>query len=399
MAAKNFLPLSTRMALVEKVPSMKLERCFEDDECVRDCILSWPIHCTNLIFFEERQDVFGLFEDPQDMLEKDGSNRLPPFKDYLYILHPGNKWKRRYCVLRSSGLYASKKRGSGMGPRLLHNYRQRLAACEMNHQSSTDRMDADKARIPGGGNSATVVDEVRHPHSLVGQRGITHQRSDRRAVDRACSVSRVAHRQGGLGCSRASLGPSGGLGASVGDLGYVSGKLSVNNLEEEVMLAALRASGNFVLVVCQLRFLALKASIQATISALSSIHFGGLVESSTAQQQSRKRNKKTLHEKVRLHGDATDPRETSIDHFPCRPPRRCSSCLKSEKLALKPLQQNTSNENSRRHYHSRLIKYTNSPSYGLNFCPPSFHRLSYKNYFLILSSYNIKRNYVVKARY
>uniref|UniRef100_A0A5K3FDN9 Ras-associating domain-containing protein n=1 Tax=Mesocestoides corti TaxID=53468 RepID=A0A5K3FDN9_MESCO len=122
------------MALVEKVPSMKLERCFEDDECVRDCILSWPIHCTNLIFFEERQDVFGLFEDPQtwlgntlegksaqmknsllkDMLEKDGSNRLPPFKDYLYILHPGNKWKRRYCVLRSSGLYASKKRGSGI---------------------------------------------------------------------------------------------------------------------------------------------------------------------------------------------------------------------------------------------------------------------------------------------
>uniref|UniRef100_A0A0R3TEU4 PH domain-containing protein n=1 Tax=Rodentolepis nana TaxID=102285 RepID=A0A0R3TEU4_RODNA len=65
-----------------------------------------------LIFFEERQDLFGIFEDPQDILEKDGSNRLPPFKDYLYILQPNNKWKRRYCVLRSSGLYASKKYGT-----------------------------------------------------------------------------------------------------------------------------------------------------------------------------------------------------------------------------------------------------------------------------------------------
>ncbi|KAM3178316.1 hypothetical protein ACTXT7_002815 [Hymenolepis weldensis] len=134
LAAKNFLPLSTKMALVEKVPSMKLERCFEDDEVVRDCVLSWPVSNENLIFFEERQDLFGIFEDPQtwlgntlvgdsaqmknslliDILEKDGANRLPPFKDYLYILRPNNKWKRRYCVLRSSGLYASKKQGSGV---------------------------------------------------------------------------------------------------------------------------------------------------------------------------------------------------------------------------------------------------------------------------------------------
>ncbi|VDL16388.1 unnamed protein product [Hymenolepis diminuta] len=114
LAAKNFLPLSTKMALVEKVPSMKLERCFEDDEVVRDCVLSWPVSNENLIFFEERQDLFGIFEDPQDILEKDGANRLPPFKDYLYILRPNNKWKRRYCVLRSSGLYASKKQGSGI---------------------------------------------------------------------------------------------------------------------------------------------------------------------------------------------------------------------------------------------------------------------------------------------
>ncbi|CDS42397.1 growth factor receptor bound protein [Echinococcus multilocularis] len=335
LAAKNFLPLSTKMALVEKVPSMKLERCFEDDEPVRDCILSWPVNSENLIFFEERQDLFGLFEDPQtwlgntlvgesaqtknslliDILEKDGANRLPPFKDYLYILQPNNKWKRRYCVLRSSGLYASKKQGSDiselvrvtafgehlhlyttsggwrkanaptpygfvlkphsvvtmdphmvrafcaaneeslriwcsllriilMGPRLLQNYRQRLAACALNYQVPSDCAAGDEeglAALEGTSAEASVnhlAGLVRHKYaresnvySGAGVRESARQYAKLPAIARARSVSQIqaqiATHQGSLRCSQFSLGPADRLGASVGDLGFVSGRTDV----------------------------------------------------------------------------------------------------------------------------------------------------------------------------
>ncbi|VDK86458.1 unnamed protein product [Dibothriocephalus latus] len=108
LAAKNFLPVSTKFAIVEKVPSMKLERCFEDNEIIQECILSWPLNCENLVFFEEREDMYGILENPKDILESDGASRLPAFKEHLYVLEENNRWKRRYCVLRTSGLYASK---------------------------------------------------------------------------------------------------------------------------------------------------------------------------------------------------------------------------------------------------------------------------------------------------
>ncbi|VDK20289.1 unnamed protein product [Taenia asiatica] len=281
LAAKNFLPLSTKMALVEKVPSMKLERCFEDDEPVRDCILSWPVNSDNLIFFEERHDLFGLFEDPQDILEKDGANRLPPFKDYLYILQPSNKWKRRYCVLRSSGLYASKKQGSDiselvrvtafgehlhlyttsggwrkdntptpygfvlkMGPRLLQNYRQRLAACALNYQLSGDCATGDEEGLVALDSTDAealanhLAELVRQKYaresnvySGAGVRESARQYAKLPAIARARSVSQIqahiATHQGSLSCSQFSLGPADRLGASVGDLGFVSGRTDV----------------------------------------------------------------------------------------------------------------------------------------------------------------------------
>ncbi|KAL5110635.1 Ras-associated and pleckstrin homology domains-containing protein 1 [Taenia crassiceps] len=335
LAAKNFLPLSTKMALVEKVPSMKLERCFEDDEPVRDCILSWPVNSDNLIFFEERHDLFGLFEDPQtwlgstlvgesaqiknslliDILERDGANRLPPFKDYLYILQPSNKWKRRYCVLRSSGLYASKKQGSDIselvrvtafgehlhlyttsggwrkdntptpygfvlkphsvvtmdphmvrafcaaneeslriwcsllriiltGPRLLQNYRQRLAACALNYQLSGDCAMGDEEGLLALEGTDTEV-SANHLAELVrqkyaresnvysgaGVRESARQYAKLPAIARARSVSQIqahiATHQGSLSCSQFSLGPADRLGASEGDLGFVSGRTDV----------------------------------------------------------------------------------------------------------------------------------------------------------------------------
>ncbi|KAM7537895.1 hypothetical protein Aperf_G00000069472 [Anoplocephala perfoliata] len=351
LAAKNFLPVSTKMAIVEKVPSMKLERCFEDDEVVRDCILSWPVNSENLIFFEEREDLYGIFEDSQtwlgktlvgdtsqmkislliDILEKDGANRLPPFKDYLYILQPNNKWKRRFCVLRSSGLYASKKQGFGVselvrvtafgehlhlyttsggwrkdnsptpygfvlktgdimsdslnvidvnftqsfveqphsvvtmdpqmvrafcaaneeslriwcsllrivliGPRLLQNYKQRLAACALNYQLSPDDVAAGFSE-EGGVGPGNFVEMVRHKYaresnhySGAGVRESARQYARLPVIARARSVSQIqahiASRQGSLTCSQASLTPPERIGASVGDLGFVSGRTDV----------------------------------------------------------------------------------------------------------------------------------------------------------------------------
>ncbi|VDP72901.1 unnamed protein product [Echinostoma caproni] len=113
------------------------ERVFEEHEKVADCILSWPTRSQNMIFFEERDDHFGLIESPgtwlgdefvtkyryasadamQMMLNNIEQAGFPEWRDYLYIRKPGDKtWSRRLCVLRSSGLYTSKKNRKVLNP-------------------------------------------------------------------------------------------------------------------------------------------------------------------------------------------------------------------------------------------------------------------------------------------
>ncbi|KAL5962000.1 Abnormal cell migration protein 10 [Taenia solium] len=136
---KNFLEPSVKLCLVEKVPSLKvvsnkktflIERVFEESDIVAECILAWPIKSQNMIFFESRDDHFGFIESPKDwlgetyanahgfhssdsvqtMLENFTSSGLAEWHDFLYIRKPGEKtWTRRMCVLRNSGLYATKK--------------------------------------------------------------------------------------------------------------------------------------------------------------------------------------------------------------------------------------------------------------------------------------------------
>ncbi|KAM7541216.1 hypothetical protein Aperf_G00000022666 [Anoplocephala perfoliata] len=130
LVEKNFLEPSIKLCLVEKVPSLKVERVFEESEIVADCILAWPVKSQNMIFFETREDHFGFIESPKDwlgeafanangfsssesvqkMLVNFTSSGLAEWHDFLYIRKPGEKtWTRRMCVLRNSGLYASKK--------------------------------------------------------------------------------------------------------------------------------------------------------------------------------------------------------------------------------------------------------------------------------------------------
>ncbi|CAH8516363.1 unnamed protein product [Schistosoma turkestanicum] len=130
MIEKNFLQPTVHLALVEKVPALKIERVFEEHDIVSDCILAWPTKSQNMIFFEERLDHFGLVESPdywigeetttkqafrsaeaiQTMLNNIDTSGFPEWRDYLFIRKPGDKsWSRRLCVLRSSGLYISNK--------------------------------------------------------------------------------------------------------------------------------------------------------------------------------------------------------------------------------------------------------------------------------------------------
>lgn len=131
---KSNLSWSTKYALVEKIPSMKLERCFEDDEILIDCLGNWTVGCENLVFFEEREDVYGMFENSQLWLGDkivpseyvDGENvvkeffarnnemNLPSISEYLYIQTKDSEWKRRFCLLRNSGLYISKQNSSSI---------------------------------------------------------------------------------------------------------------------------------------------------------------------------------------------------------------------------------------------------------------------------------------------
>ncbi|VDM03206.1 unnamed protein product [Schistocephalus solidus] len=106
------------------------ERVFEETENVADCILAWPTRSQNMIFFEQRESHYGFIESPRNwlgetftdahgyhssesvlkMLENADSAGAPEWHDFLYIRKPGEKtWARRFCVIRNSGLYTTKK--------------------------------------------------------------------------------------------------------------------------------------------------------------------------------------------------------------------------------------------------------------------------------------------------
>ncbi|CAH8630224.1 unnamed protein product [Dicrocoelium dendriticum] len=139
---KNLLRCTTKYALVEKIPSLKLERCFEDSELMMDCLIHWNVRSENLVFFEEREDMYGMFENPAMWLGEEISisqrladsakkkniyltNKelmLPTHVEHLYVRTRDADWKRRYCMLRNSGLYISKRNSKD-----LSSYRRLLA--------------------------------------------------------------------------------------------------------------------------------------------------------------------------------------------------------------------------------------------------------------------------------
>ncbi|CAH8848687.1 unnamed protein product [Trichobilharzia szidati] len=118
--------LNMRHALVERIPVLQIERCLEDDEYLLDYLLDWKTENENLIFFEERQDMYGLFESPKNWLgehytttninsnknifNRNESITLPSHTDQLYLRIGETKWKRRYLHINPDGLYFSKQK-------------------------------------------------------------------------------------------------------------------------------------------------------------------------------------------------------------------------------------------------------------------------------------------------
>nr|XP_026695677.1 amyloid beta A4 precursor protein-binding family B member 1-interacting protein-like isoform X2 [Ciona intestinalis] len=129
---KNHYDTSSNWALIEELPSLFMDRMFEEHEKPCEIMTHWTRDTTNQLRFVERKDKYALFKNPQHYLLSQSDNQdqmqerhkqtlleeffsgkgpssgVPEVEGFLHIKSEGKSWSRKYCVLRSSGLYVSK---------------------------------------------------------------------------------------------------------------------------------------------------------------------------------------------------------------------------------------------------------------------------------------------------
>ncbi|CAK8694940.1 unnamed protein product [Clavelina lepadiformis] len=139
---KNHFEYSPNWTLIEELPSVFMERMFEEHEKPCELMSHWTRDTTNQVRFMERKDKYALFKNPQHYLlaqtdqqenmqerqkqtlieeffsGKGPSSSVPEVEGYLHIKGDGKSWSRKYCVLRSSGLYVSKSGEPKKGKKL-----------------------------------------------------------------------------------------------------------------------------------------------------------------------------------------------------------------------------------------------------------------------------------------
>ncbi|XP_032566968.1 amyloid beta A4 precursor protein-binding family B member 1-interacting protein [Chiroxiphia lanceolata] len=111
-------------------PELQIERFFEDHENVVAVLSDWTRDTENKILFLEKKEKYALFKNPQNFyLANKGKNEskemndknkealleesfcgtsviVPELEGALYLKEDGKKsWKRRYFLLRASGIY------------------------------------------------------------------------------------------------------------------------------------------------------------------------------------------------------------------------------------------------------------------------------------------------------
>nr|XP_014425142.1 amyloid beta A4 precursor protein-binding family B member 1-interacting protein [Pelodiscus sinensis] len=116
--------------LYEIYPELQIERFFEDHENVIEVLSDWTRDSENKVLFLEKKEKYAVFKNPQNFYlankgknESKGMNEknkeclleesfcgtsviVPELEGALYLKEDGKKsWKRRYFLLRASGIY------------------------------------------------------------------------------------------------------------------------------------------------------------------------------------------------------------------------------------------------------------------------------------------------------
>lgn len=133
LADKNHVRLNAKLAVIEHMPDLFMERILEDHDCLVENMVMWTRDSKNKILYEERQEKYDLFRHPEKYLlvssssEKgaslapnqrhkllqeffNGNSQVPEVEGVMYLKSDGKKaWKKYYFVLRASGLYYNPK--------------------------------------------------------------------------------------------------------------------------------------------------------------------------------------------------------------------------------------------------------------------------------------------------
>uniref|UniRef100_A0A8C5XTB4 Amyloid beta A4 precursor protein-binding family B member 1-interacting protein n=1 Tax=Microcebus murinus TaxID=30608 RepID=A0A8C5XTB4_MICMU len=120
--------------LYEIYPELQIERFFEDHENVVEVLSDWTRDTENRVLFLEKEEKYAVFKNPQNFYlnnkgKKEGKETnekmnaknkeslleesfcgtsiiVPELEGALYLKEDGKKsWKRRYFLLRASGIY------------------------------------------------------------------------------------------------------------------------------------------------------------------------------------------------------------------------------------------------------------------------------------------------------
>ncbi|XP_058888141.1 ras-associated and pleckstrin homology domains-containing protein 1-like isoform X5 [Acipenser ruthenus] len=124
---KSHCGYSPDWSLVETISELQMERIFEDHENLVENLLNWTRDSQNKLMFIERIEKYALFKNPQNYLlgKKETSEMadrkkealleecfcgssvtVPEIEGVLWLKDDGKKsWKKRYFLLRASGIY------------------------------------------------------------------------------------------------------------------------------------------------------------------------------------------------------------------------------------------------------------------------------------------------------
>ncbi|XP_072253646.1 ras-associated and pleckstrin homology domains-containing protein 1a isoform X1 [Leuresthes tenuis] len=124
---KSHCGYSADWSLVETISELQMERIFEDHENLVENLLNWTRDSQNRLMFTERIEKYAVFKNPQnyllgrketcEMAERNkealleecfggSSVSVPEMEGVLWLKEDGKKsWKKRYFLLRASGIY------------------------------------------------------------------------------------------------------------------------------------------------------------------------------------------------------------------------------------------------------------------------------------------------------